>query len=289
MSAKVTGTVSLTAPKSRAQAAGRTSVVGTVHVSARAHRAFASASEVTRTFVEVTGYLPAVAVRGTLRDTGVVRGTAPAPPAVDITGTATVIGRGLAVAPLATSKVLGISTLLGVVDCGPPLPRTNVPVMSTVFGHVDAWGHVPETQVRDYHWTWYLMVVGDQPPFDMGDDPNGRAQYAFNITTHKLPSFTHEEELSQYLTENGITDPILLGSASAIPPGDALSISLVRSGGYESLRVQNYTESSISRPSVQVTVRAGDGRLSRDRSYEIYSILTAIRNQELVVPKWAEL
>jgi len=135
--------------------------------------------------------------------------------------------------------------------------------------------------------TRYLDLLDEQFPFEMPEDAQGRGVYVFNLMATKHPSETFLEELSNYLTSQGITAQIMVGGQTDLPSGDGPFITLRQTGGLRSVRVHPRVGNTFERPSTQVSVRAKSSRTAKSLAYKVWTILTQIRNQDLVVPAWA--
>jgi hypothetical protein len=135
--------------------------------------------------------------------------------------------------------------------------------------------------------TWYIDLQDEQLPFEMPQDAQGRTLYVFNVLARKDPTETFLEEMSQYLTTNGITAQILIGGQTDIPTGDGPFITLRQTGGVRGVKVQGRITTKIERPGAQVSVRAKSPRTAKKLAHEVHKLLSEIRNKELVVPAWA--
>jgi hypothetical protein len=135
--------------------------------------------------------------------------------------------------------------------------------------------------------TWYLDLQDEQLPFEMPEDGQGRTVYVFNVLARKAKSETFLEEMSQYLAANGITAQILIGGQTDIPGGDGPYITLRQTGGVRGDHVQDRVTVKTERPGAQVSVRAKSPRTTKKLAHEVHTLLSEIRNRELVVPAWA--
>ena len=133
--------------------------------------------------------------------------------------------------------------------------------------------------------TFYREINVDTDPFDMGTDPNGRAQVGFNIRVVKAFSTTFAEEIVERLEDMGVgtfnTNIFISGKAQV--PAEGGPYLLVReTGGTTPERTHNdVSVPAYPRPSAQLTVRADTYVAARTMARVAWNALAGVRNQDL--------
>lgn len=135
----------------------------------------------------------------------------------------------------------------------------------------------------------YLDVRDLQRPFDPGVlDANSRALRVFNVVATKVPSVDPELEVVRYLQDHGVGvegATLFAGAHAVVPSGDGPYLTVSATGGPDGIRTHNVTQGpAYERPTFQVTVRARSVDAAVSMVWAAYNLLTAIRNQDLVVP-----
>ena len=131
--------------------------------------------------------------------------------------------------------------------------------------------------------TWYLGLMPQQEPFDVGPDENGRAQFSCNFLALKRPSATFVQEILALLEEAevGTRAVTLFGSSQVALPGPEVAgpFLVVRAtGGTAPQGTHNDGAGAYRQPGLQVLVHALDAAAAETMALAAYDALVGVRN-----------
>lgn len=129
--------------------------------------------------------------------------------------------------------------------------------------------------------TLFLEINALQPPISIGNDSSNRAMLSFNVTTRHVGSPSiFEEQIASIISSAGLGTlgtNMWYGSVAQLPQkNDGPLVSIIATGGLSS--IQSHNGDQISRPSVQIIVRATSYVAARNRANEIYAVLNGKHN-----------
>ncbi len=132
--------------------------------------------------------------------------------------------------------------------------------------------------------TWYLALLPQQEPFDVGPDENGRAQFSFNVLAMKRPSASFIQEILAVLEAAGVgTRAVdLFGSSQVAIPGPEVPgpFLVVRSrGGTTPMGTHNDGPGAYRQPGAHFLVHGRDAAAAEAMAQAAYGALLAVRNQ----------
>jgi hypothetical protein len=135
--------------------------------------------------------------------------------------------------------------------------------------------------------TSYLSIQALQPPFSIGNDPSKRAMLSFNIIASHNGNPVSLSKIASIISAAGLGTlgtNMWYGSLAEIPQDNrGPLISIIATGGLSGLQTHN--GDNITRPSVQIIVRAGqavDGTsgyiVAENKSFQVYAALNGKHN-----------
>lgn len=131
--------------------------------------------------------------------------------------------------------------------------------------------------------SYYLSITSEQSPFDIGEDRSERSMLSCNYDcTARAPVSSFLREIGRFISDAGLgtfgTD-MFLGRGAILPKGDGPYVSLINTGGDESIAIQNDAQGhSLEELSVQIVVRAAHYEDAETRALAIWRVLDGIRN-----------
>ena len=135
--------------------------------------------------------------------------------------------------------------------------------------------------------SFYQEIIAVSPPFEVGFDENERKMFSMNFDCMvTAPATDFVREIGRLINDASLgtfgTD-MFIGMEAILPTGDGPYITIINTGGSESLDTHNVAQGvTYEMRSCQIVVRARTYDSANTRALAVWRVLDGIRNTTVV-------